>query len=58
MKGVCGSKNQTKLKQLFPSVQSRLFKNQGTLFILHFSFFIITADYSFKYTFFTQMVKP
>jgi hypothetical protein len=41
MKGVCGFENPTKFIESLPGVQSRLFKNQGTRFILHASFFIL-----------------
>jgi hypothetical protein len=40
MKGVCRGENQTKRKQSLPEIQSRLFENQGTRFILHYSLFI------------------
>jgi hypothetical protein len=39
MKGVCGCENTSKLKQLLPEVQSRVFENQGC-FILHYSFIL------------------
>jgi hypothetical protein len=39
--GLCGCSNKTKLKQALSEVQSKLFKNQGTHFMLHFSCFII-----------------
>jgi hypothetical protein len=35
-----GGENPTKLKQPLPEVRSRVSKNQGIHFILHFSFFI------------------
>jgi hypothetical protein len=41
MKGVYGCENISTRKQPLPGFRSRLFENQGTRFILHFSFFII-----------------
>jgi hypothetical protein len=35
MKGVCSGENKSKLKQLLPEVQSRVFENQGC-FILNY----------------------
>jgi hypothetical protein len=46
MKGVCGGGCQIKFKETLPGVRSRLVKNQGTHFILHFSFFITSSPYS------------
>jgi hypothetical protein len=40
MRGVCGGENQTKLDVRLSEVRSRLYKNKGTHFILHFSLFI------------------
>jgi hypothetical protein len=38
MKGVCGCKNKMKLKEPMLKIQSRLFKNDGTHFIIHYTF--------------------
>jgi hypothetical protein len=45
MKGVCGCEYQTKCKQPLSEAQSRMFENQGTHFIIHYSFFIFFMDY-------------
>jgi hypothetical protein len=51
MKGVCGGENMSKLKQLLPEFQSRVFENQGTIsfFIFHSSFFITPVLISNRY---------
>jgi hypothetical protein len=55
MKGVCGCANLSKLKQLLPEFQSRLFENQEAHFILHYSFFIIKRlDHSARRRIFLQ----
>jgi hypothetical protein len=41
MKDVYGGESKTKLNEWLPVVRSRLFENQETHFILHFSFFTV-----------------
>jgi hypothetical protein len=46
MKGICECENQTKLSGRLTEFRSRLFENQGTHFMLHFSFFILHYTFS------------
>jgi hypothetical protein len=41
MKGVCWGENLSKCSESLTEILGRLLENQGTDFILHFSFFII-----------------
>jgi hypothetical protein len=44
MKGVWGGENQSKISERLAELQSRLFENQETHFILHSSLFIPHYD--------------